>query len=99
MDRAKRERDEGTTAKCPEAAVEDNEGRKKERESRISVINNTSATAPPLRPGLDWSIARRMTEERWRERRKERTLEEDRVGMNAEERRRRVVTHQYRGIG
>ena len=30
MDRAKRERDERTTAKCPEAAVEDNKGRKRE---------------------------------------------------------------------
>jgi len=28
MDREKREKDEGTTAKCPEAAVEDNKGRK-----------------------------------------------------------------------
>ena len=47
MDRAKRERDERTTAKCPEAAVEDNKGRK--RESCITVINNNvscPATAP-----------------------------------------------------
>jgi len=66
MDRAKRERDEGMTAKCPEAAVEDNKGRK--RESRITVIKNTSAAAPPLHHGLERSIARRLTEERWRER-------------------------------
>jgi len=46
MDRAKRERDERTTAKCPEG--EDNKGMK--RESRLSSINNTrcncTATAP-----------------------------------------------------
>src|SRR6218665_1465997 len=66
MDTAKRERDEGTTAKCPEAVVEDNKGRK--RESRITAINNTSAAAPPLQDGLERSIARRLTEERWRER-------------------------------
>src|SRR6218665_600753 len=39
---------------------------KGERESRITVINNTSAAAPPLHHDLERSNARRMTEERWR---------------------------------
>ena len=74
MDRAKREREEGTTAKCPEVAVEDNKGRK--RESRITVINNTRAAAPPLHHDLERSIAGRMTEKRWRERKKVRGVDE-----------------------
>ena len=45
-----RERDEGTTAKCPEAAVEDNKGKK--RESRITVINNTRFSCTAVAPDM-----------------------------------------------
>src|SRR6218665_3683942 len=66
MDRAKRERDERTTAKCPEAA-----GRiiKGGRESRLSSINNTrcncTATAPWPR-AVDCKEADRRTMEETR---------------------------------
>src|SRR6218665_820262 len=76
MDRAKRERDERTTAKCPEAAVEDNKGRK--RASRSSGINKTrcscTATAPWPR-AVDCKEADRRTMAESGEESEERTKE------------------------
>src|SRR6218665_3266465 len=62
MDRAKREKDEGTTAICPEAAVDDNKGRKREPHN----CNQHQKGQP--HHDLERSISGRLTEERGRER-------------------------------
>src|SRR6218665_1211276 len=63
MDRVRGERDKRTTAKCPEAM-----GGGRRRENRLSSINNTRCNCPATHHGLGRSIARRLTEERWRKR-------------------------------
>ena len=73
MDKAKRERDERMTAKCPKAM---GGGRKRER--RITVINNTRCNCTGPAPWPRAVDCRRLTEERWRKRgeeREERTKE------------------------
>src|SRR6218665_119067 len=63
MDRVRRERDGRTTAKRPEAM-----GGGRRRENRLSSINNTRCNCPATAPWPRASIARRLTEERWRNR-------------------------------
>src|SRR6218665_2500251 len=62
MARAKIEKDDGTTAICPEAAVDDNKGRKREPH------HCNQHQKGQLHHDLEQSIAGRMTEERWRKR-------------------------------
>src|SRR6218665_3449914 len=67
MDRAKRDRDdERTTAKCRRPRWRIIKGGRERAAARSSTI--PGAAAPPLHHGLERSIARRLTEERWRKR-------------------------------